>query len=155
MTPHDQTLSSIAINLVSDLVNVFVINFSDPKKQSMDDLIKQVYSMLDTTGFFSELEVHKVDNEKLTLLMPVMKSTSASTADIFHAPLYNNNLISNQANVFSLETSTVYLAYVHSISRPVFLIYAIKKSNIQPHLITSMFNAVINMLSNLYNRQPD
>lgn len=151
MTPFDQTLSAVAMNLVADLCQVFASTYNNhPPFDTFDDLIAHVHQSLDTTGFFSELEIYKVAEDKILNISPQKPDTTP--AEVFHGTLYNNALIQNKTSVFNLETSTVFLAYVHNIATPVYLIYANKKSNIQTHLISSMLNSIICLLNNLHTR---
>jgi hypothetical protein len=156
MTPFDQTLSAVAMNLVADLCQVFASTYNNhPPYTTFDDLIVHVNEVLDTTGFFSELEIYQVNEDKIVNI--TLGKPDTTPADVFHGTLYNNALIQNKTSVFNLESSTVFLAYVHSITTPVYLIYASKKNNIQTHLISTMLNSVICLLNNLhtkYHQQP-
>lgn len=152
MTPQDQSLSATGINLIDELVGLFVTNFVNPNQQNFDEFLSIVYTKLDATGFFSELEILKVDDSELSLLFP--SSSTSISASAFHEPLFNNDIIQHKTSVFSLENSTVFLSYIHNITKPQFLIYANKKHNIQNRLISSMLNAVSTLLSNLITRYP-
>lgn len=151
MTPFDQTLSAVAMNLVADLCQVFASTYNNhPPYATFDDLLAHVNEALDTTGFFSELEIYQVSDDKIENIIPGKSDTTP--AEVFHGTLYNNALIQNKTSVFNLENSTVFLAYIHNIATPVYLIYASKKNNIQTHLISTMLNSIICLLNNLHTK---
>ncbi|MGP1715727.1 MAG: hypothetical protein ACTS9Y_00980 [Methylophilus sp.] len=152
MTPQDQSLSATGINLIEELVGLFVTNFVNQNHQPFNDVLSIVYTKLDATGFFNELEIHKIDESDISLIIP--SESSSTSASVFHETLFNNNLIQNKTSVFTLESSTVFLAYIHNITKPEYVIYANKKLNIQNRLVSSMLNAVTTLLSNLTTRYP-
>lgn len=149
MTPFDQTLSTIAMSLISDMVLVFTAKYTNhsPYKE-FDEVMLCLYEKLDNTGFFSELEIFHVDGDKLTNIHHGREDKTSAT--VFHSSLFNNALIQNSSSVFSLGNSTVFVTYIHNITTPVYLIYANKKTNIQNHLITTMMNSIVALLNNLY-----